>query len=111
MTWTRKHDAWLVRECEGLDVWVNARDGAICEYQDASISCYNTDPAARIRAAEAWRNQKPGRSYETRSRIDDEFGTQPASAVCFSRTNQIAGGGQGESALAQALIRATGGPA
>ena len=72
---------------------------------------YSTDIAACIRAAEAWRNQKPGRSYETRSRIDDEFGTHPAIAVCFSQTNQIAGGGQGESALAKALYRATGGPA
>jgi hypothetical protein len=75
------------------------------------VSHYKTDPAACIRAAEAWRKKVEGRSYETRSQIDDEFGTRPASAVCFSRTNQIAGGGQGDYALAKALIRATGGPA
>ncbi len=117
MTWTRQHDVWIARECEGLEVqkerglpeylWRYKRsDGCLI-----ALPSYSTDPAACIRAAEAWRNQKPGRSYETRSRIDDEFGTSPASAVCFSRTNQIAGGGQGESAFAQALYRATGGPA
>ncbi len=123
--WTRAHDAHIARECEGLEVEKFEHLGGQPDYGVKTgrmpmrhpsqaytpIDHYNTDPAACIRAAEAWRNQKPGRSYETRSQIDEEVGTQPANAVCFSRTTQIAGGGQGESALAQALIRATGGPA
>ena len=115
MNWTRSHDAHIARECEGWKQIISGpqrgfwqRPDGVHEVDEPS---YLTDPAACIRAAEAWRNQKPGRSYETRSRIDDEFGTHPASAVCFSQTNQIAGGGQGESALAQAIYRATGGPA
>ncbi len=111
MTWTRKHDAWLARECEGLDVWVNAGDGAICEYQDDSIPHYNTDPAACIRAAEEWREKEKGRWYEITSSCDMTTRRSAGYARCFSPMNMLAGEADGDFALAQALYRATGGPA
>lgn len=109
--WTRAHDAWIARECEGLEVWVNASDGAICDFQDESIPHYITDPAAEIRAAEAWRKKEAGRSYHTDSAVDDAFGSKPESACCRRNYHSILGTGEGPGALAQALYRVTGGPA
>jgi len=111
MTWTRAHDAWLARECEGLDVWVNAGDGAICEYQDDSIPHYNTDPAACIRAAEAWKDRGEDRkiTIELRTR-GIRVGIGDATAGWHWWTHEWEYPTVAES-VAQALIRATGGPA
>ena len=107
--WSRAKDAWIARECEGLDVWVNAGDGAICEYQDASIPHYSTDPAACIRAAEAWRKKGEGRTVkiewdgpDVKAGLGDRVGGWHQ---WFSPSDRCA------TALAWALYRATGGPA
>lgn len=104
--WTRAHDAWLAREVEGMTVWVNTRDGSISEFQDSSIPTYLTDPAAAIRAAEAWQLAGPDRRIlmsidRDGKRVQAYNGTQWHSAGDKTAT----------AATAQALYRATGGPA
>ena len=124
--WTRSHDAWIARECEGLEVeWRIAGVGQSgmadwCfrspmpfiphggEPEDVwvPVKCYLTDPAAAIRAAEAWRKKGKlriarlsmhsrgcsSRLYDGLNWLDEGPHTNPAAA------------------LAQALYRATGGP-
>lgn len=123
--WDRKKDAWIAREIEGMEVWVLAKDGSICDTQDASIPTYNLDPAACIRAAEAWRKKDEDidRTVTLTSPID-RMGI-PCTAECSENYREGAGykwrtfEGQASekdaepyaSALAQALYRATGGPA
>ena len=109
--WTRAHDAHIARECEGLEVtdrygteWHEMRAGRPWK----PVDTYFTDPAAAIRAAEAWRKKAEGRYYETRSAMSDSFGDRPTSACCFHRHSLIAGAGE---TLAEALYNATGGPA
>lgn len=122
MTWTREHDAWLARHCEGLDIIPNGPDyvtfgGYYSRVSEAPeelykpISSYFTDPAAAIRASEAWRKKESGRWYECRSVFTRKDGTEViAMAQCF-KWEKIVGIGDGEAALAKALYRATGGPA
>lgn len=76
MTWTRAHDAWIAKHCEGLDVI--EQDGLYLifagwcgKYQQEpeklfkNVYSYNTDPAAAIRAAEAWRKKVSHEDPET----------------------------------------------
>ncbi len=59
MTWTRAHDAHIARECEGLEEEYDGNAGQIVligAYWEP-LPSYNTDPAACIRAAEAWRKK------------------------------------------------------
>ena len=112
--WTRSHDAWIAWECEGLEVREVAIYNGDTERFDQHGIClshYLTDPAAAIRAAEAWRKKEAGRSYHTDSAVDDAFGSKPESACCRRNYHSILGTGEGPGALAQALYRVTGGPA
>ena len=98
-TWTRAHDAHIARECEGWTL--KERPGYVVNWPH-----YNTDPAAAIRAAEAWRKKGKlriarlsmhsrgcsSRLYDGLNWLDEGPHTNPAAA------------------LAQALYRATGGP-
>ncbi len=85
MTWTRECDRILAERCEGRTVyqgnanwpeggfagmdsnpcdlyWVRSEPDGIGQCPVA-VPHYNTDIAAEKRAAEAWRVQKPRRSY------------------------------------------------
>jgi len=116
MNWTRQHDAWIARECEGLEV--RALDlspsGEPCAFWVWSldkpnhlVSSYNTDPAACIRAAEAWRRK--GKLRIVRLSLH----SRGCSARLYDGLNWINEGPHTEpaAALAQAFYRATGGPA
>jgi len=112
--WTRAHDAHIARECEGLEIsTIDLRDGGLV-YHDQNgkwMAHYNSDPAAAIRAAEAWRKKEKGRWYKQESAW--EYGAEEASPAVakvyvHSGENWY---GTGDSALVQALYRATGGPA
>ncbi len=108
MTWTRAHDAWLARECEGLEVsdrygsdWHEIRAGRPWK----PVAHYATDPADCIRAAEAWQVAGPDR------RIVIDIDRDGKRVQAYNGTQwQSAGGRDTAAALAQALIRATGGP-
>lgn len=122
--WTRAHDAWIARECEGLAVWVNAGDGAICDFQDNSIAHYLTDPAAAIRAAEEWRKKDEDIDRTVTVTSPIERMGMPCTAECAENYREgdlykwrTFEGQAGEkdiepyaAALAQALYRATSGP-
>jgi len=110
MTWTRAHDAHIARECEGLDVrpagdigdwWVWSLD-----LPNHPCNHYLTDPAACIRAAEAWR--KKGKLRIVRLSLH----SRGCSARLYDGLNWINEGPHSDpaAALAQALLRATGGP-
>ena len=134
--WTRAHDAWIARECEGLEVltcaeamertgieserihkqylevygnyWIRNTDG---EY--VPLGSYLTDPAAAIRAAEAWSQQKEDRGFHiTRimACVEPDLGLYVASAE-YGPESYHAYRDTPAAALAQALYRATGGPA
>lgn len=123
--WTRAHDAWIARECEGLEVWVNASDGAICDFQDDSIPHYLTDPAAAIRAAEAWR--KKDEDIDRTITITSPITRMGMPCTVDAAENYRVGDGyrwrefegkasendvnQYAAAIVQALLRATVGPA
>jgi len=117
--WDRSHDAHIERECEGLEeytgddiigAWI-LHDGSIgtCPY-------YLTDPAAAIRAAEAWRKKADcWRSWSIRSPYGQDQ-NQFSADVLQEHQHERADRYQAEAndfaaALAQALYRATGGPA
>lgn len=128
--WTRAHDAWIARECEGLEVDEfthpkGVRDWGVkwTEMQMRHhsqnyrpIDNYLTDPAAAIRAAEAWRKKNPiwrhwivlsprkilGDIFQATVRND---GTGMGGESFYGEEPDFA------AALAQALLRATGGPA
>ena len=133
--WTRAHDAWIARECEGLEV--TEQDGLYLifagwcsKYQQEpeklfeNVYAYNTDPAAAIRAAEAWRKKDEDidRTVTVTSTIE-RMG-MPCTAECAENYREGDGYNwrtfEGEAdendeqpwaaALAQALYRATGGP-
>ena len=119
--WTRAKDAWIARECEGLEVtWIEdwGPEGSEPHIPSTTrrdwmdrVAFYLTDPAAARRAAEAWRKMEPGRSYHADSAVDDAFGAKPESACCRKNYHLIVGSGKGAGALAQALYCATRGPA
>jgi len=84
-TWTRKDDALIAKRCEGLEVELIAEEGLpkyyVCYPPGEPVKArdlyrYSTDHAAALRAAEAWRKKKPGRWYECRSEMEDQFGTK-----------------------------------
>lgn len=131
--WSRSHDAWIARECEGLEVMTCAQamkkagvesesaqtaylrelgdDWACVDGQYEPIPHYLTDPAAAIRAAEAWQlKDVRKRSIEIRwcgeLKIAElmDYGDDAAQLRTFGNGNTVA------AALAQALYRATGGP-
>ena len=122
MTWTREMDAWIARHCEGLEVLES--NGMYCVFAGWSSSfgrepeklykpvySYSTDSAAAIRAAEAWRKQgerwydieSPSRTCEPQLFIASLYGIEERPII--ARGEGIA------TALAQALLRATGWPA
>ncbi len=103
MTWTRAHDAWIAREIEGMQVWVMARDGSICDTQDASIPHYNTDLTACIRAAEVWAAKDPEYRAWTLARAGTLLGQGTDDGHHYIH--------EGEDGLAWALYEGTGGPA
>ena len=122
MNWTREHDAWIARECEGLhprienglygDKWVvehRERGGEAGWHSTLDMGHYNTDIAACIRAAEAWRQKREGRTVkiewegpDVKAGLGDRVGGWHQ---WFSPCDRVA------LALAWALYRATGGPA
>ena len=76
------------------------------------VPSYPTDPAACIRAAEAWRKQKPGRYWQLTSAGHGWYENGDVErATCYENgpLDEVAGIGDGPSALSQALLRATGG--
>jgi hypothetical protein len=129
--WTRAHDAWIARECEGMEVI--EQDGLYVifagwcsKYQQEpeklfkNVYCYNTDPAAAIRAAEAWRKKDEGtdRTVNLHSAVERVGIPYRVDLHENYRTGEFFAWRtfDGESdvdywhALAQALYRATGGP-
>jgi hypothetical protein len=130
MNWGRAHDAWIARECEGLEVltceqsfarvgilnahwmeevrslqgdaWVMGPQG-----EWVPVATYNTDPAACIRAAEAWQLAVTGRQVHLSMAPDR---TRRAQVFNGEGWNSATGTNV-TTALAQALYRATGGPA
>jgi hypothetical protein len=118
MTWTRAHNAWIARECEGLDEYKGRDIRGAWVLRDGSIgTCpnYNTDPAACIRAAEAWKAQRPNNRWWGVRHEGDHFAWAcESSAGASERVAVNSGHGEGESVpavLASALYIATGGPA
>ena len=108
MTWTRVHDAWIARECEGWALIESGDLAGMWKRPDLTVHrCpnYNLDPAAAIRAAEAWRKKKPGRWWVAQSPIDG-LNPSPSAADCWDGRKHWA-----SNDLAESLIRATGGPA
>lgn len=101
--WTRAKDAYIARHCEGLEVWVNASDGAICDFQDESIPHYLTDPAAAIRAAEAWAAKDSEFRTWTLHRAGTLLGQCTDDGYHYIH--------EGEDGLCWVLYNATGGPA
>lgn len=112
--WTRAHDAWIARECEGLEVL--EQDGLYLifagwggKYQQEpekllkNVYAYDLDPSAAIRAAEAWRKKKNGRWWNMQSAIDGLNPSLPT-ADCWEHRKHWTG-----EVLAQALYLATGG--
>ncbi len=87
--WTREDDRRIAERCEGLKVLPRS---LVTEGPDGlfNLSHYNTDLAAAHRAAEAWRTQRPGRWYECRSDMQDQFGVRPSSVGLFERGMQLA---------------------
>jgi hypothetical protein len=123
MNWTRSRDAWIAEHCEGLqveqfehlhgqsDYGVKISHMAHRHQSEAyrEIPHYNTDPAACIRAAEAWRTKGEGRAVkiewdgpDVKAGLGDRVGGWHQ---WFSPSDRCA------AALAWALYRATGGPA
>jgi len=113
--WTRAHDAWIAEKCEGRKIlgpgvmYHDERGGEAGWHEEVPIPHYSTDPAAAIRAAEAWRKKGEGRTVkiewdgqDVKAGLGDRVGGWHQ---WFSPSDQCA------SALAWALYRATGGPA
>ena len=113
MNWTREHDAWIARECDGMKAqkergmperlwkWKGTNYYGYCP-------SYSTDIAACIRAAEAWRKRGEGRTVkiewegpDVKAGLGDRVGGWHQ---WFSPCDRAA------LALAWALYRATGGP-
>ncbi len=114
MTWNRECDRILAEKCERLTVEAYIVPAGFTEYgvrlhdrplrhsreldRFESIPHYNTDIAACIRAAEGWRLQKPGRSYNTSSAKTYTIGKQtvnnPAHSACLEDSLYIAGCGE-----------------
>lgn len=122
MNWTRAHDAHIAKHCEGLSVegekivirYPEDKDG----WQSTSwyqLPHYSTDIAACIRAAEAWKAQRPNnRWWGVRHEGDCFAWACESSADARERVSVNSGHGEGESvavALVTALYIATGGPA
>lgn len=109
--WTRAHDAWIAEKCEGRKIlgpgvmYHDERGGEAGWHEEIPIPHYLADPAAAIRAAEAWRRKKVGRWWNVQSAIDGLHPSEPT-ADCWEGRLHWTG-----EALAQALYRATGGPA
>ena len=107
--WTRAHDALLAEKCEGWTVrqWRGDYVYEFLHHERQRVYFHPlpdyTDISAIIRAAEAWRKQKLGRHYETRSAIADEFGERPENATLFHDLETVASSVYGDSALAWAL--------
>ena len=95
MTWTRAHDAWIAEKCEGWS------DTPLCGWPH-----YSTDPAACIRAAEAWAAKDPKRRKWWIKRDGNIHATVDQGWMSDGAVMDTAA-----AALAQALYRATGGPA
>lgn len=111
--WTRAHDAWIARECEGLEVrpagdigdyWVWSLD-----MPNHPVSRYLTDPAAAIRAAEAWKEKVPGRTVTLEWLHNGVVASLGDMLGGWHRRHDVQN--DPAAALAQALYRATGGPA
>jgi hypothetical protein len=110
--WTRAHDAVIAEKCEfgkarkergmPIHLWRWEIPGQTTGW----LSRYDSDIHCTIRAAEAWRKQKPGRHYETRSAIADEFGERPENATLFHDLETVASSVYADSALAWALWEA-----
>lgn len=71
--WSREHDRLIAERCEEITEFVDDKYQGLSFYDHESdegfgpgivpVPEYNTDIAACIRAAEAWRVQKQGRHY------------------------------------------------
>jgi hypothetical protein len=106
MNWTRAHDAHIARECEGLEIsTIDLRDGGLVHHDQNGkwMAHYNSDPAACIRAAEAWAAKDPEYRTWTMARAGTLL------AQCTDDGHQYIH--EGEDGLAWALYEATGGPA
>jgi hypothetical protein len=115
--WTRAHDAWIAEHCEGRKIlgpgvmYHDERGGEAGWHDEIPIPNYLTDPAAAIRAAEAWEAKVEGRGWTIESR--QGFKTAKLATVPAHPNNfHIVSSDWHRStaaALAQALYRATGG--
>jgi hypothetical protein len=126
LNWTRRHDAWIAEHCEGLEVLTCAEattrmgtdskrihDSYLELYGDhwikneddeyTPLPAYLTDPAAGIRAAEAW----AAKDSEYRSWTLARAGT--LLGQCMDDGHHYIH--EGEAGLAWSLYDATGGPA
>lgn len=116
--WSRAKDAWIARECEGLEVsdrygseWHEMRSGRPWKPVDS----YSTDPAAAIRAAEAWRKKRGDRcGWEVGhgdTPVANTFYWSTEKDMFRKEYQDHISAETPAAALAQALYRATGGPA
>ena len=110
-SWSRAKDAWIARECEGLDVraldvspsgercafWVWSLDAP-----NHPVSHYLTDPAAAIRAAEAWAAKDKDHRTWSLHRAGTLLGQCTDDGHHYIH--------EGEDGLCWALYDATGGP-
>lgn len=111
--WSRDKDAWIATHCDGLKV---SRTTAHCEYvyeqhngRYEAVATYLTDPTAAIRAAEAWRKKVQGREVRLEWRENDVTAGLGDKQAGWHQWYEPCD--QPAAALAQALYRATGGPA
>ena len=118
MTWTRAHDAWIAEHCEGLEVFEPEdwpADMPLVYGDYCRVPKYPTDPAACIRAAEAWKARRPNNRWWGVRHEGDHFAWACESNTGISErvaVNSGHGGGQSISAaIATALYTVTGGPA
>lgn len=117
--WTRAHDAWIAEKCEGITLFAEDEDIGLCFYDEDSdegygpdllpVPGYLTDTAAAIRAAEAWRKKVQGREVRLEWRENDVIAGLGDKQAGWHQWYEPCD--RPAAALAQALYRATGGPA
>lgn len=107
--WTRAHDAWIAEKCEGRKIlgpgvmYHDERGGEAGWHEEIPIPYYLTDPAAAIRAAEAWAAKDSEFRTWTLHRAGTLLGQCTDDGYHYIH--------EGEDGLCWVLYNATGGPA
>lgn len=126
-SWSRKKDAWIAETCEGWTVrWIESekRFEILDGNGHASIyPFYLTDPAAAIRAAEAWACKATEGTKRVIAIVTEFYAGEKLTVANLQQNDHhpycgdepgnswVASDIHTSAALAQALYRATGGPA